>query len=112
VLSDGEALDENWKALVPALRDSGIRVIGLGVGTLAGALVPDGDGGLVKDEHGAAVLSRLEPATLQELANETDGTYRDAATWVDIAALVDATVEQGKRGNYVEQRNVPEDRYQ
>jgi Ca-activated chloride channel family protein len=76
-------------------------------------LVPDGDGGLVKDEHGAAVLSRLEPATLQELANETDGTYRDAATWVDIAALVDATVEQGKRGNYVEQRNVRlQDRYQ
>jgi Ca-activated chloride channel family protein len=113
VLSDGEALDPNWKALAPSLRARGIRVIGLGVGTPAGALVPDGTGGLVKDEHGGAVLSRLEPGTLQELAAETGGTYRDAATWVDIAALVHATVEQGRRGDYVEERNVRlQDRYQ
>jgi Ca-activated chloride channel homolog len=113
VLSDGEALDENWKSLVPALHDRGIRVIGLGVGTPQGALVPDGAGGLVKDEHGAAVLSHLEPRTLQELATATGGTYRDAATWVDIAELVNATVEQGTKGTYVEQRNVRlQDRYQ
>ena len=39
VLSDGEALDEDWKELLPALRERGIRVIGLGVGT------PDGGAG-------------------------------------------------------------------
>jgi Ca-activated chloride channel homolog len=113
VLSDGEALDPNWRELVPSLRARGIRVIGLGVGTPDGALVPDGKGGLVKDEHGAAVLSRLEPRTLQELAAETAGTYRDAASWVDIAELVNATVEQGQRGNYVEERHVRlQNRYQ
>src|SRR5262245_14015915 len=113
VLSDGEALDEHWRELVGGLHTQGIRVIGLGVGTPDGALVPDGKGGLTKDEHGAAVLSRLEPRTLQELASETGGTYRDAATWVDIAELVNATVEQGRRGNYVEERNVRlQDRYQ
>lgn len=106
VLSDGEALDEDWQKQLPALRERGIRVIGLGVGTPAGALVPNGRGGVLKDEHGAAVLSRLEPHTLQQLAAETDGTYRDAATWVDIAELVTATVEQGRKGQYVEQRNV------
>jgi Ca-activated chloride channel family protein len=106
VLSDGEAFDENWQKQLPALRERGIRVIGLGVGTPAGALVPNGKGGVLKDEHGAAVLSRLEPRTLQQLAAETDGTYRDAATWVDIAELVTATVEQGRKGRYVEQRNV------
>lgn len=113
VLSDGEALDEQWRELVGGLREQGIRVIGLGVGTPDGALVPDGKGGLIKDEHRAAVLSRLEPRTLQELANDTGGTYRDAATWVDIAELVNATVEQGRRGAYVEERNVRlQDRYQ
>ena len=113
VLSDGEALDEGWQSLAPALRERGIHVIGLGVGTPQGALVPDGHGGLVKDEHGGAVLSKLEPRTLQQLATETNGTYRNAASWVDIAALVDATVEQGKKGAYVEQRNVRlQDRYQ
>jgi Ca-activated chloride channel homolog len=113
VLSDGEALDPDWQTLVPTLRERGIRVIGLGVGTPAGALVPDVQGGVMKDEHGGAVLSHLEPATLQALASDTGGAYRDAASWVDIAELIGATVEQGRKGEYVEQRNVRlQDRFQ
>jgi Ca-activated chloride channel family protein len=104
VLSDGEAHDTAWKSQVAALQQRGIKVIGLGVGTAAGAMIPDGKGGLIKDAQGAVVLSRLEPGTLQELANATGGTYRDAATWVDIAELVNVTVDQGRKGNYVEQR--------
>ncbi|MGH7790380.1 MAG: VWA domain-containing protein, partial [Candidatus Binatia bacterium] len=113
VLSDGEAHDEGWKDFVPTLTARGIKVIGLGVGTPAGALVPAADGGVIKDTQGNAVLSRLEPATLQALANATGGTYRDAASWVDVAALVDATVAQGQQGQYVEQRSVKlQDRFQ
>jgi len=113
VLSDGEAHDADWQALLPSLKQKGIRVIGLGVGTESGALVPDGDGGVEKDEQGAAVLSRLEPRTLQELATQTGGTYRDAATWVDVAELVDATVDQGAAGQFVERKEARlRDRYQ
>lgn len=113
VLSDGEAHDDAWQQAVPALRERGIRVVGLGVGTPAGALVPAPDGGVLKDEQGNAVLSKLEPATLQQLAEQTGGAYRDAATWVDIAALVDATVAQGRAGDYVEERGVRlQDRFQ
>lgn len=113
VLSDGEAHDEEWKDLVPTLRERGIRVIGLGVGTPQGGLVPNADGGVLKDEAGTAVLSKLEPATLRALAEQTGGTYRDAATWVDIADLVRGTVAQGRAGEYVEERRVRlEDRFQ
>ena len=113
VLSDGEAHDEAWKELLPALRQRGIRVIGLGVGTPQGGLVPDPDGGVLKDDSGNAVLSKLEPATLQELAAGTGGTYRDAATWIDIAELASGTVATGRAGEYVEERRVRlEDRYQ
>jgi Ca-activated chloride channel homolog len=98
---------------VPALKGHGIRVIGLGVGTPQGGLVPDPAGGVLKDASGNAVLSKLEPATLQQLAEQTGGTYRDAATWVDIADLVGATVAKGHAGNYVEERRVRlEDRFQ
>ncbi len=106
VLSDGEAHDESWQKVVPALRRRGIRVVGLGVGTPEGALVPDADGGALKDEQGNAVLSKLEPKTLQALAEQTGGTYRDAATWVDIADLVGTTVALGKKGEYVEERHL------
>ncbi|MED5262258.1 MAG: VWA domain-containing protein [Myxococcota bacterium] len=102
VLSDGEAHEEDWRSFLPDLRAAGIRVLGLGVATTEGAVIPDGRGGLVKDPEGAVVLSRLAPVTLQELARETDGTYRDAAAWVDLHQLVEVTVERGVEGDYRE----------
>jgi len=113
VLSDGEAHDDAWQALLPTLRERGIRVIGLGVGTASGAPVPDERGGVLHDSAGAPVLSRLEPRTLQALAEQTGGTYRDAATWVDIADLVGATVAQGRAaGTVVAPQVRRQDRFQ
>jgi Ca-activated chloride channel family protein len=100
VLSDGEATDEKWRDELPALKEKGIRVIGLGVGTAGGSMIPDGSGGFIKDERGAVVMSKLENATLQELAKETNGTYEDASTWVDIARLMQGTVEAGQQGSF------------
>ncbi len=113
VLSDGEAHDESWREGLPAVEQAGIRAIALGVGTPEGAVIPDARGGVVKDERGAAVLSRLEPGTLEALAQATGGTYRDAASWVDVAALIDATVAQGAAADYIEERGVrPQPRFQ
>lgn len=106
ILSDGEATDDDWKSQVTKLKGKGIRVLGLGVGTAEGAMIPDGSGGLVKDERGAVVMSKLESATLQELARATDGVYRDASSWVDLAGLVRETIETGRRGEFVEKNTV------
>ncbi len=106
VLSDGEATDDEWKAKVEEMKKKNIRVIGLGVGTAGGGMIPDGSGGFVKDERGAVVLSRLENATLQELARSTGGVYRDASAWVDLAAVVKETVEAGQKGQFVEKNTV------
>jgi Ca-activated chloride channel family protein len=104
VLSDGESQDEDWKDLVDELRQKNIRVIGLGVGTPEGAIIPDGAGGYVKDERGAVVFSKLNSSTLQELARATNGVYTDASTWVDLGALLKRTVETGRRGEFKERR--------
>jgi Ca-activated chloride channel family protein len=106
ILSDGEATDEKWREQIPALKEKGIRVIGLGVGTSNGSMIPDGAGGFVKDERGAVVMSKLENATLQELAKETNGTYEDASTWVDIAQLLQGTVEAGQAGSFKKEMRV------
>jgi len=103
VLSDGESTDSGWRDRLPGLKDKQIRVIGLGVGTAEGGLVPDGGGGYAKDERGAVVLSKLDAGTLEELANETGGAYRDASAWVDLAALLQQTVSTGRQGTFVEQ---------
>lgn len=106
ILSDGEANDEAWKPLLEELKTKGIRVIGLGVGTPDGAMIPESGGGFVKDDRGAVVLSRLESRTLQTLAESTQGQYVDASSWVDLAELVQQTVEAGKRGEFRETNQV------
>lgn len=106
VLSDGEATDEDWRSRVDELKKKSIRVIGLGVGTAAGSMIPDGAGGFVKDDRGAVVLSKLESATLEELSSKTGGVYRDASSWVDLAALLKQTVEAGQKGSFVEKNTV------
>lgn len=106
VLSDGEATDSDWKARLDELKKKNIRVLGLGVGTAGGGMVPDGSGGFAKDERGAVVLSKLESATLQDLARATDGVYRDASSWIDLPGLLNETVEAGRKGQFVEKNTV------
>ena len=106
VLSDGEAHDPSWRAALEELKKKQVKVITLGIGTAAGALLPDPQGGVMKDSRGAAVLSRLEPGTLQELAQSTGGAYREASNWVDVAALLSETIAQGKTGDFSKTREV------
>jgi len=104
ILSDGEATDDAWERALDSLKKRDIRTIALGIGSPAGAIIPDGSGGFVKDERGAVVLSKLEPATLRALANETGGLYRDASTWLDLASLIAETVDQGRQGEFSDTR--------
>ena len=106
VLSDGEAQSTTWQKHVDELKTKGIRVLSLGVGTDDGAMIPDGAGAFVKDERGAVVMSKLTPTSLRELADKTDGRYIDASSWVDLAQLIQGTVEQGKRGEFKENTRV------
>ncbi len=106
VLSDGEATDDDWQSAAAELKKKGVRVISLGIGTSAGAMIPDGAGAFVKDERGAVVLSKLNSSTLQELASVTGGTYRDASTWLDLAGVLKATVEAGQKGKFLEKNTV------
>ncbi len=102
VLSDGESTEDEWHSLTASLKTKGIRVIGLGVGTAQGSFIPEPGGGLVKDERGAVVMSRLNSSTLQELAQVTGGAYTDASAWVDLPALLRKTVEAGRKGEFAE----------
>ncbi len=80
VIGDGEDHEGNWKDRVDVLRKLDVRVFTVGIGTEKGGLIPERNSGgrvtgYVKDETGSAVVSRLEPKTLQELADFGDGTY-------------------------------------
>jgi Ca-activated chloride channel family protein len=69
-------------------------------------MIPDGPDAFVKDERGAVVLSKLEPATLRDLADLTGGVYRDASAWDDLASHIQSTVEAGQKGKFMEKNSV------
>ena len=45
---------------------------------------------------GAVVLTQLEADTLKSLASQTGGVFREANVWVDLAALIEETVKEGR----------------
>ncbi|MDB6091878.1 MAG: hypothetical protein JWN85_4662 [Gammaproteobacteria bacterium] len=100
VLSDGESSTRGWETRLADLSKRDVHVVALGLGTEKGGFINDQKGGYLADKNGDAVLSRLMPATLQTLANRTNGKYLNASalkTSDDVRALVKDTVETGRQ---------------
>ena len=77
LITDGEDHEGAPLALLPELKEKGIRVYTIGIGTLEGEMVPagDGQGGYFKDRQGQIVKTALKEDVLQKLALGTGGTY-------------------------------------
>lgn len=79
VIGDGEDHEGKWRDAVKSLQELNIRIFCVGVGTEKGGLIPirksSGAKEFIKDEDGAPVVTKLEPATLQELADFGNGLY-------------------------------------
>jgi Ca-activated chloride channel family protein len=97
VVGDGESTTDGWPAELVRLRQRGIRVVALGVGTTAGGDVPPRRSGEPSPAH-----SRLEPRTLQQMAAATEGLYRNASEPLDLRALLAETVELSRRTRWAE----------
>lgn len=83
LISDGEALEEREEVLDAAERAgrAGVAIFAVGVGTPAGATVPDLDPetgrmtGSIRGPDGEIVISRLDEDLLQRVADGTGGRY-------------------------------------
>jgi Ca-activated chloride channel family protein len=81
LVTDGEDLEGEGLAEAKQAAAAGITIDAVGVGTLAGELVPARDArgaavGVVRDDKGAPVRSHLDEAGLQAIAASAQGTYR------------------------------------
>jgi Ca-activated chloride channel homolog len=79
LISDGEDFGENYTSVVARLKDHGITVFTVGVGTYAGAQVPEYQNGQkVGYKHGrdgSPAISQLKDETLQDIANSFNTMY-------------------------------------
>ena len=79
ILSDGEDHEGEVENIAEEAAEKGIRIFTVGVGTEKGAPIPIKRQGIIqnykKDNQGETVITKLDPATLQEIAEATDGSY-------------------------------------
>ena len=80
VWTDGEDLEGHAREALAEVRNAGLRVLTVGVGTPAGDVIPIADVAGVtvdmkRDEHGQVVRSKLDEPLLREIARATRGIY-------------------------------------
>jgi Ca-activated chloride channel family protein len=96
LVSDGEDLEGEVEEAVARAKEAGVVVHAVGVGTEGGQPVPDVDGegrvtGYKRDESGGAVVSRLNRATLEAIAQGTGGkAFRVTPADTSLSALASA----------------------
>ncbi|MES2645670.1 MAG: VWA domain-containing protein [Bacteroidota bacterium] len=76
LVTDGEELDEKAMDAAKELKEAGVVILPVGIGTQNGATLPGENGGIRRDEKGEPVISKLNDQLLKDLAAETSGTYR------------------------------------
>ena len=75
IITDGEDHEGGAVEAAKAAKKKGINVFILGVGTTAGAPIPDGNGGYMKDVSGQTVMTALNEQMCREIAQAGSGTY-------------------------------------
>lgn len=76
LISDGEDHDPNSTNVLQALSDNGVVVNTVGIGSAAGApIMEPGASAYKTDINGQTVISKLNEAELQQIAQQTGGVY-------------------------------------
>ncbi len=78
IISDGEDQDSKPLQAAKTLHDAGVALYVMGVGTEQGAPIPIEGGGFKKDEQGQMVISKLNIASLHDIARAGGGRYVQA----------------------------------
>jgi Ca-activated chloride channel family protein len=103
LMTDGEDHLGEVEAVQDEIREAGIRIVAVGLGSPAGEPIPivDPNGGTSykRDEEGKVVMSRLGEDLLRDLAKGTDGYYvRATGSGVEVDAILDYldSLEEGE----------------
>lgn len=92
ILSDGEDHGGNIEDMARQAAEAGIRIYTIGVGTTKGGPIPIKRNGVIqnykKDNQGETVMTKLDPSTLQEIAEEANGEYIDGSVTAEVTEKV------------------------
>jgi Ca-activated chloride channel homolog len=116
IASDGESGEGNMEAAIEALRDEGLPVFAIGVGTTRGGPVPADSSEAPEPYHrdhlGRVIVSRLEEDELKTVAAATGGAYARGDRAEELRALVAALGRVQPRALAARKTRELADRYQ
>jgi Ca-activated chloride channel family protein len=80
LVTDGEDHEGQWEEQLQRARASGVQIHTVGIGSVEGVPIPEsgsgsGGQGFKRDEEGNVVTTRLDEATLREVAETTGGQF-------------------------------------
>jgi len=75
IITDGESTTGDVEKTAKEMAKEDIKIFCIGVGDLAGAPIPDKEGGFIKDARGNIILSRVDEKELEKIADLTGGIY-------------------------------------
>lgn len=116
LITDGESTLGYLSNAGLAAKKKGIKIYIIGTGTIAGAPIPNPDGGGFKtDMEGNIVISKMNETELKNLAFETGGIYVRSETGdIDLEKIYYEGIHQGKKETTLalEQKKIPKERFQ
>jgi Ca-activated chloride channel family protein len=92
IISDGEDHSNAAKDVAEAAAKEGIKIFTIGVGTAKGGPIPIKRNGIVlnykKDNAGETVITKLDEATLKEIASEANGEYINGTNTTEVVETI------------------------
>ncbi|MCL4538076.1 MAG: VWA domain-containing protein, partial [Bacteroidetes bacterium] len=109
LFTDGEDHQGDIKGAIENAKKHNIRIFTIGLGSPEGAPIPiyNDQGqqiGFKKDDKGNIVLTKMEPATLEEIASETGGKYFQGANGRDELGIIYNNLSKIKKTEFGEKR--------
>jgi len=108
LISDGEDHGEGIGEAIAMAKDKGIKIITIGVGTSEGAQIPMKQNGRIvdykKDTDGTTVVTKLNDATLKEIALQTGGVFMYGSKTDEVLQLVDQTLQKIEKTDFESQQ--------
>ncbi len=109
LITDGENLEGSVNDAVNLAKSKGIKIYTIGLGSPDGAPIPvyDSQGnqiGFKKDQNGNIVITRLDEATLKQIASETGGVYYRASNYQDELGKIYKNLSSLRKTQFGEKR--------
>ena len=98
LISDGENFGDDLEDIGTRLKDEGIKVFSLGIGTTSGSSIPRGNGLVIDPQTGKPAQTVLDRTPLQQIAAETNGQYFEISDEVQEIGDLTAALERVEGG--------------